>query len=134
MFFHASSSRSEGSARSNSSSLCSPPFWHLLALQLRRTCENGDPDSTLYAAALLKPLAGNYAQIATAKAQQTSYADKSAAPDTTYSYRVRAYNGAGDSGFSNQAHARPTPGPHRPRCAAMRTGTEASRRTMPFAF
>jgi hypothetical protein len=48
---------------------------------------------------------GAWSQIATAGAGASSFADTTAASSTTYYYRVRAYNGAGDSAYSNEASA-----------------------------
>jgi hypothetical protein len=45
---------------------------------------------------------GAFVQIDTAPANATSYLDTTASPDTDYTYRVRAYNAAGDSGYSNE--------------------------------
>jgi len=39
----------------------------------------------------------------------TAYADTGLTPNTSYAYRVRAYNDAGNSGYSNIARRR-TPG------------------------
>jgi hypothetical protein len=36
-------------------------------------------------------------------ANVTTYPDTGLAPSTTYSYRIRASNSAGDSGYSNTA-------------------------------
>jgi hypothetical protein len=47
----------------------------------------------------------NYGQIATASANTTSYDNTGLAPNTKYYYRVRAYNGAGNSGYSNNTSA-----------------------------
>ncbi|MCC6858164.1 MAG: M36 family metallopeptidase [Bryobacterales bacterium] len=47
----------------------------------------------------------NFAQVATAGAGATGYSDTGLAANTTYRYRVRAYNTAGDSGYSNEAEA-----------------------------
>ena len=52
---------------------------------------------------------GTYAEIATAGANVTGYSDAGLATGTTYYYQVRAYNGAGNSGYSNEANAT-TPG------------------------
>jgi predicted phage tail protein len=45
----------------------------------------------------------NFAQIAAVGANVTSYSNTGLAASTSYSYRVRAYNTAGDSGYSNTA-------------------------------
>ena len=47
----------------------------------------------------------NFAQVATVNANVTTYSNTGLAPSTSYSYRVRAYNGAGDSGYTNVASA-----------------------------
>ncbi|MFZ5800817.1 MAG: fibronectin type III domain-containing protein, partial [Candidatus Omnitrophota bacterium] len=46
-----------------------------------------------------------FVQIATVGAGVTSYQDANLTANTTYNYRVRAYNAAGDSGYSNTASA-----------------------------
>ncbi len=46
---------------------------------------------------------GTYIQIATVNANVTSYSDIGLTANTTYYYRVRAYNSAGDSDYSNEA-------------------------------
>jgi hypothetical protein len=46
-----------------------------------------------------------YAQINTVGANVTTYTDPGLAHSTTYHYRVRAYNSAGDSGYSNESSA-----------------------------
>jgi fibronectin type 3 domain-containing protein/lysophospholipase L1-like esterase len=48
---------------------------------------------------------GTYAQIAELAAGSTSYSDTTVAVGNTYFYRVYAYNGGGNSGFSNEANA-----------------------------
>lgn len=47
----------------------------------------------------------SFAQIATVGANVTSYANTGLTAATSYSYRVRAYNAAGDSDYSNTASA-----------------------------
>jgi hypothetical protein len=47
--------------------------------------------------------AGTYAQIATVGANVTSYRNASLIDGTTYCYRIRAYNSAGSSPYSNEA-------------------------------
>jgi len=46
-----------------------------------------------------------FTEIDTANANATSYSDTELSSDTTYYYRVRAYNDAGNSDYSNEAHA-----------------------------
>ncbi|MFH1718116.1 MAG: fibronectin type III domain-containing protein [Planctomycetota bacterium] len=53
-------------------------------------------------------------QIATVGANVSSYSDEGIEPSTTYTYRVRAYNLAGDSSYSNDASAETAPPPERP--------------------
>jgi hypothetical protein len=43
----------------------------------------------------------NFTQIDTVAADEESYNDTACSPGTLYYYRVRAYNGAGDSGYTN---------------------------------
>jgi hypothetical protein len=45
----------------------------------------------------------NFSEIATVGANATSYTDATGSPRTFYTYRVRAYNGAGNSAYSNTA-------------------------------
>ncbi|KAA3663097.1 MAG: PKD domain-containing protein, partial [Calditrichaeota bacterium] len=52
---------------------------------------------------------GTYSEIATVGANVTTYASSGLAAGTTYFYRVRAYNGDGNSAYSNEANAT-TPG------------------------
>ena len=48
---------------------------------------------------------GTYSQISTASANATTYGDSGLAEGTTYFYRVRAFSGAGNSAYSNEASA-----------------------------
>jgi len=48
---------------------------------------------------------GPYTQIATVSPNATTYSDTGVSPLTTYSYRIRAYNAAGDSVYSNEDDA-----------------------------
>jgi hypothetical protein len=48
---------------------------------------------------------GTYSEIATLAADVTTYSDTGLSGDTTYYYRVRAYNAAGDSSYSNEDSA-----------------------------
>ena len=51
---------------------------------------------------------GTFAQIATVGVNINSYTDSSLADGTSYCYRVRAFNGTGDSTYSNEACATTT--------------------------
>jgi|GEM_PF-4918610 len=46
---------------------------------------------------------GSYAQIGTVGINVTGYIDTSVSSGVSYTYRVKAYNAAGDSGYSNEA-------------------------------
>jgi hypothetical protein len=48
---------------------------------------------------------GSFTQIDTVAANTTSYSDTTVGEGTEYTYRVRAFNAAGNSGFSNEASA-----------------------------
>jgi Fibronectin type III domain/FlgD Ig-like domain len=48
---------------------------------------------------------GNWNPSISLPANTTAYSDPTASPSTTYTYRVRAFNGGGNSGWSNEASA-----------------------------
>ncbi len=48
---------------------------------------------------------GNYTQVGTTGANVTSFGDTGLSASTQYFYRIRGNNGAGDSGYSNEASA-----------------------------
>jgi len=50
---------------------------------------------------------GAYGQLASVAANTTGYVDGAVTAGTTYCYRVRAYNSAGDSAYTNEACAAP---------------------------
>jgi titin len=52
-----------------------------------------------------KELGGTYTEIKTLTANVTSYSDTGLNPNTTYYYRIRAYNSFGHSDYSNEANA-----------------------------
>ncbi|MEA3313527.1 MAG: fibronectin type III domain-containing protein, partial [Caldisericota bacterium] len=52
-----------------------------------------------------KEAGGTFAEIDTALADATTYSDTTVSPETTYYYRIRAYNTIGDSVYSDEAHA-----------------------------
>ena len=68
-----------------------------------------DNDSSKQGATYVFPEAGSagvtFTQITSIGADVTSYIDTGLTPDTTYTYRVRAYNAAGNSGYSNEESA-----------------------------
>src|SRR5207249_1235531 len=57
---------------------------------------------------------GAWTQIATVDSNATSYTDAALPPDTTYWYRVQAFNSCGGSPFSNLASATPPSAPSAP--------------------
>jgi hypothetical protein len=66
--------------------------------------DNSDNESGFKVQRSLSATSG-FAQIVTVGASATSYSDSGLAADTTYYYRVNAYNSAGNSGYSNTASA-----------------------------
>jgi acid phosphatase type 7 len=52
------------------------------------------------------PNCTNYVEVGQAGANVTSFADTALTKNTTYRYRVRAFNAAGNSGYSNTANAK----------------------------
>jgi hypothetical protein len=52
------------------------------------------------------PNCTNFAQIAQVGANVTTFADTTVTKNTAYSYRVRAFNAAGNSSYSNTASAK----------------------------
>lgn len=54
---------------------------------------------------------GSFTRIATPGANSTTFSDTGLTPDTTYTYRVRAFNSAGESAWSNEATATTHPLP-----------------------
>jgi C1A family cysteine protease/predicted secreted protein len=69
----------------------------------------------------------DFAQIATVGANVTSYANTGLTASTSYSYRVRAYNTAGDSDYSNTATAVTQAAPALPAAPSGLTATAISR-------
>lgn len=59
---------------------------------------------------------GDFAQVGTVAANVATYLDPNLAFGVAYCYRVRAYNAAGDSGFTNEAcvTTKPNPLPNSP--------------------
>ena len=56
-----------------------------------------------------KELGGTYTEIKTLAVNVTSYSDTGLNPDTTYYYRIRAYNSFGHSDYSNEANTTTKP-------------------------
>ena len=69
----------------------------------------------------------NFAQIATVGANVTSYSNTGLTASTSYSYRVRAYNAAGDSDYSNTASAVTQAAPALPAAPTNLVATAVSR-------
>jgi fibronectin type 3 domain-containing protein len=68
----------------------------------------------------------NFSEIATLGANATFYADTGVAASTLYDYRVRAYNGAGNSGYSNTASITTQAPPPPPAAPSNLSATTAS--------
>jgi len=64
-------------------------------------CDTGGYDGMCY---VFVPSSA-FAEIATVGANVTGYSDTGLAANSTYTYRVRAYNASGNSGYSNEASA-----------------------------
>ena len=69
----------------------------------------------------------DFAQIATVGANVTSYSNTGLTASTSYSYRVRAYNAAGDSGYSDSASAVTLAAPTLPAAPTNLTATAVSK-------
>ncbi len=65
-----------------------------------------------------------FAQIAQVSADVNVYNDTGLAADTSYNYRVRAFNSGGDSDYSNTAQATTEPAPSSPDITLSVTGTK----------
>jgi titin len=76
---------------------------------------------------------GSYSQIATVGANVASYSDTYLSASTTYYYRARAYNAAGNSDYSNEASATtlplPPPAPTTPTLKSPASGSTVSTST-----
>lgn len=68
----------------------------------------------------------DFAEIGVVGVNVTGYSDSGLAGSTSYSYRVRAYNGIGDSDYSNPASATTQPDPTPPAAPSGLTATAVS--------
>jgi len=75
------------------------------AAQLTATWADNSSNETGFKIERKTGAAGTFAQIASVGANTTSYTDSSLASGITYCYRVRAFNTAGNSAYTNEACA-----------------------------
>ncbi|HXG51633.1 MAG TPA: InlB B-repeat-containing protein [candidate division Zixibacteria bacterium] len=75
------------------------------AAQLRLTWSDNSTDESGFYIERRPGSGSTYTQIASVGADVTSYTDSNLPNSTTYCYRVRAYNSAGTSGYSNESCA-----------------------------
>lgn len=59
---------------------------------------------------IYRKITGNYARVAIMETNATSYNDTGLSPETTYWYKVTAYNDGGESGSSNEVSVTTPPG------------------------
>ncbi len=95
------------------------------SFKIERSLASSPPDST---GAAPRP----YKQIAVVGAAVNSFADTALAANTRYFYRVRAYNRAGHSAYSNEANAATLP--NRPGVPANLTATTKSNKRIDLAW
>jgi hypothetical protein len=73
------------------------------AAQLTLTWTDNAGNETGYRVERKTGSSGSYSEIGVLPVSTTTYTDTNVAGSTTYCYRVRAYNDAGNSGYSNEA-------------------------------
>ncbi|HWQ33109.1 MAG TPA: fibronectin type III domain-containing protein, partial [Blastocatellia bacterium] len=76
----------------------------------------------------------NFAEIAQVGANVTTYNNTGLAANTSYSYRVRAFNAAGDSGYTNTASATTQAASSPPAAPTSLTATAASKSQINLAW
>jgi uncharacterized repeat protein (TIGR02543 family) len=88
-------------------SLLLVPYTPALAATLTLTWTDASTNEDGFKIERATGTAGAYGQLAAVGAETTGYVDGTVSPGTTYCYRVRAYNSAGDSAYSNAACTAP---------------------------
>jgi List-Bact-rpt repeat protein/VCBS repeat protein len=91
--------------------MCLATFGNALAGQVQISWTDNSSNESGFKVERKVGTSGTFAQIGTTGIDVATYTDASAIDGTTYCYRVRAFNAAGDSGYSNEVCGMAAPMP-----------------------